>query len=548
MVDADLFSGERSHSRSGAVLPVILLVTALLLSRYLTHAHYLDSLDAANYARALEVFDLARHSPHPPGYVLFVLLARLVRAAGVADACTVYLVVNAFMQVTTVLLAFSLFRRMIPTGFAILAVAAVICHPLYWYYGSTTNIYTAAAAITLAVAWAVVHHDESPSVARAVVLGFLLGFIGGFRQSSCLAIVPLVVWHLWRHRRRWRDWIATAVAAAAGVSLWLIPLLSMTGGWTKYRSVCAPFFRVQLAETSVLFSHNFNGVFSNAAEWMFAWSQVLWPLTAVIYVAATTRHAHGLTNKYSILRSKLFWLLWFVPASIGHLITHMGQTGYALVSVIPLVGLAITVATHNPTANAAGFKRLRVGLLYTVALEILWFTAAPIIKRPLPVGCNPRYLSQQRNWPDIAVKLYRRQAKFSWSGIRRADEVIAGYEELISRFNPVYTAVVYLSSRELKSTILEYDMPCRAILRGDWPSGRWVCAGTPPVGLELSTHSSLNEARLPPEIDTVLIINEASPLYRARELSDSVLNGLQKQVYALVRPDTLRAENLVVTW
>src|SRR5438876_1235260 len=53
-------------------------VCAVAASRILSRSHLLYDLDSVNFALGMRRFDPAAHQPHPPGYFLYVYLARLV--------------------------------------------------------------------------------------------------------------------------------------------------------------------------------------------------------------------------------------------------------------------------------------------------------------------------------------------------------------------------------------------------------------------------------------------------------------------------------------
>ena len=58
---------------------------AVLATRLPFLASSLDDIDAVNFALALGDFDPARHQPHPPGYAVYVLLAKVFAAAAGAE-------------------------------------------------------------------------------------------------------------------------------------------------------------------------------------------------------------------------------------------------------------------------------------------------------------------------------------------------------------------------------------------------------------------------------------------------------------------------------
>jgi len=57
------------------------LALVTLLSRWPYRARMLYNWDAVQFALALREFDVAKHQPHPPGYLLYVGLGRLFNAS-----------------------------------------------------------------------------------------------------------------------------------------------------------------------------------------------------------------------------------------------------------------------------------------------------------------------------------------------------------------------------------------------------------------------------------------------------------------------------------
>src|SRR3954453_11297142 len=62
---------------SRRTLDCVLLVAATAISRFLFRSRYLYDLDSVNFALAMGRFDPTVHQPHPPGYFLYIWLARL---------------------------------------------------------------------------------------------------------------------------------------------------------------------------------------------------------------------------------------------------------------------------------------------------------------------------------------------------------------------------------------------------------------------------------------------------------------------------------------
>src|SRR2546426_8460007 len=62
------------------VLCAVALSLLTILSRLPYRARMLYNWDAVQFALALREYDVAKHQPHPPGYILYVALGRLVNA------------------------------------------------------------------------------------------------------------------------------------------------------------------------------------------------------------------------------------------------------------------------------------------------------------------------------------------------------------------------------------------------------------------------------------------------------------------------------------
>ena len=63
-------------------------------------ARMLYNWDAVQFALALREFDIAKHQPHPPGYVLYVGLGRLVNAT-LADPTQAYVTLAMVFSAAT---------------------------------------------------------------------------------------------------------------------------------------------------------------------------------------------------------------------------------------------------------------------------------------------------------------------------------------------------------------------------------------------------------------------------------------------------------------
>src|SRR6187549_1411721 len=122
----------------------------------------LEDVDSINFALGIRDFDVAEHQPHPPGYPVFMLVAKLVNAATGSEVLTLSLL----GIVAGALLAFplvALFRAMVrdaidgdPQRVALPAAALAMVAPLMWITAARPLSDVPGLAAVLLVQWLLV--------------------------------------------------------------------------------------------------------------------------------------------------------------------------------------------------------------------------------------------------------------------------------------------------------------------------------------------------------------------------------------------------------
>jgi hypothetical protein len=192
---------------------VLVLSIVIGLTRFLAIAQTLFDWDEALFASGVREYDVTQHHPHPPGYPLFILAAKVVHLFGVEEFRSLQVIV----VLGAILLFPALFALVRELGFdfttAICGSALFAFFPNVWLYGGTgfsdipaTTLAFAACALLL----------RGRGEARAYVAGaIVLGIAIGIRPTNVvLAAVPALL--ATYARLRARDWRAVAVAALFG--------------------------------------------------------------------------------------------------------------------------------------------------------------------------------------------------------------------------------------------------------------------------------------------------------------------------------------------
>ncbi len=212
------------------------LIAIVVLGHALVDAfgvrHALDC-DEANLAYAIRRFSVADHQPHPPGYLGYVALLRLVHTITAAEPLEVTRLVARLGWSGLVVCTFGAARSLPGSraATALWAAALAALHPIAVYYAIDGQTHAAEAFMSAALVWATLAPGPT-SRSRAALVGLLLALGGSFRPSFALvAVVPV----LYFQRRDPSSLVRIAAIAALGTLAWLVPTVLLTpGGWPTY--------------------------------------------------------------------------------------------------------------------------------------------------------------------------------------------------------------------------------------------------------------------------------------------------------------------------
>ena len=185
------------------------LFTAFFILRLPFRSRFLVNWDAVQLALGTHAFDLHRHQPHPPGYIGYVALGRLLNAV-TADPNGSLTLISALGGGLAPAALFVLARRFLPAPYPLVAALLFGTSPLLWYYSEVALTYAAEAALVVPLVWAC-HHARSERSARHLLFAsVLLALLGSVRQSALALLLPL--------------WLYTAARFGWSRRLWAVSL------------------------------------------------------------------------------------------------------------------------------------------------------------------------------------------------------------------------------------------------------------------------------------------------------------------------------------
>lgn len=325
----------------------------------LTIPRMLEDEDSVNLALGVEEFDVARYAPHPPGYPVYIAMAKVSTATvswlrpewsrdrrAAAGLAWLSILCGA-----AGLIAFTAFWRALGVSpwWSIAAALGAAVAPLYWFTAARPLTDTPGLVAAVAVQAALLHGMRrlQPHHGLSLLLvmaGFAAGLIIGVRSQTMWMTLPLLTWVLGSlaRRQQWSQVVAMSVATTVGVLAWFIPLVVLSGGLTEYRQILAGQGQHDFDSVTMLATHPTWAVLQDdlIRTFLTPWTTLVWPW-AIVIAAGLGLARFATTTSQPWFRTLLLGLT-VIPYLLFHLLFHEVETvRYALPIVSVVAGLAM---------------------------------------------------------------------------------------------------------------------------------------------------------------------------------------------------------------
>ena len=330
-----------------AALAVLTLITRIPL-----RSTQLFAWDSANFALALQHYNVAWHQPQPPGYILYVAAARLIHVV-VADANAAYVWLSVLASVGAVWCTVLVGGRLFGTATGVLGGLILTTSSLFWGQGVVAYPYAFLALFSSLIVLLALR-NRSGGHDTTLVSAALLAIVGGFRPELVPFLLPLWLWGAWR-RPRWR-WLAGLGLLVVLIAAWYVPMIWLSGGWQTYQSASSGYFLFFLRATSG-FGKLLLAVLENTRTLVgYAYNGMGLALLPLLYIAGRFFAPPRLVSD---TRAQVL-ALWLAPPLAFYLLIHIGNPGY-LLSFLPALCLLTahgSLVLAQDTAQAVRLARL----------------------------------------------------------------------------------------------------------------------------------------------------------------------------------------------
>lgn len=363
-------------------LALVCAVAVLLALRLPFLPATLEDIDSVNFDLGVHDFDPVHHQPHPPGFAVYVFLARLVHPWFDSHAAGL-----AFLSVLAGALAvvplYLLLRRLTSPVEAALASTLTLFNPIVWFNSvRPMSDLTGFAAVTTAQ-WLLVasfDHAAHPARKRAVwLIGTMVaGLTIGIRLQAVWLVGPLLLFGLLRVGS-WRAAAVTAGVFGAAMALWLVPLLVLSGGPSPLLASFSSMVAYSLPVEPLLTDLSIRRAAVAAADvFLGPWQTELGTVILVLAAAGAALLVRGDLPR-------LGWLcLLFLPYTVYHYVTQATPNLRYAIPIVPAVACLAAVALVRGTGPRPRLAVMAAGAAAIFASVVTLPALAAYASAPSP--------------------------------------------------------------------------------------------------------------------------------------------------------------------
>ena len=320
-------------------------------------------VDPINFTMALEYYDVSTDRPHPPGYPLYVGLAKC--ADNLVGALHAYQLVNLLMLILASLSIYYTCKRF---GYALVGFGAVfilLTHPMVLAATLVAETYFSDALfgclmVSLIMLAKDKHHTQLIGV---IILFFLLGL---FRAVSCFELIPLALSCIYisTKEKRLRKTVITLIGILVSVIMSYLLTIYLAGGYIIYSQAVARVMGAAFSSSSIFAGAEFTAHFSMLTKLVFWLLFVSIPTVLVACLILKKYQLKQLITTKS-LKTYFIFLSWVLPPLSVFSLFYFLKPTYLLIILVPII-VMFSLGTFYVLKNK--------DYLYTLAVIFIFAT------------------------------------------------------------------------------------------------------------------------------------------------------------------------------
>jgi 4-amino-4-deoxy-L-arabinose transferase-like glycosyltransferase len=310
------------------------LALVTLLTRFPYRSRTFFEFDSINFAVATFRFALSQVTPQIPGYMLHVLLGRLMFFF-TGDLNQAYIWVGILLSIGSVLFLWRATAVLRGERVGIVAAMLWLTTPLFWFHGAVNAIYVEEAFYTSVLLYLGMKWLSSERRSwEVIVYCIALSLATGTRQTSILFFLPATLFLFWKRRPSKKIFILALLCFVVASGAWMTELFREAGGLTNYLifAKAESNFKTQ----SVLFGNSWQSQWDTIGKVLFYFVLSLgstWVMVFTLDVWYARRSVAFIREHARNPKAIFILLIAFVPLLFYMLVFFM-KAGY-LLNVVP---------------------------------------------------------------------------------------------------------------------------------------------------------------------------------------------------------------------
>ncbi len=195
---------------------------------------------------------MVNHQPHPPGYILYIFLGRILNFFLRNDTLALTSLSNLCGSISAVAV-YLLIKKIANKKIALFSTILFLVTPIHWTLSEVALTNLPGMFLTILTAYFLFLGKD---LKKQLFIGsFLAGLTLGVRFAEWSIVISLLILVLLYKRKSLQDFIKTVVFFTIGISLWLIPLIIITG-WSDFISAYQKQANYLLSHDSLLVTNS----------------------------------------------------------------------------------------------------------------------------------------------------------------------------------------------------------------------------------------------------------------------------------------------------